>query len=76
MSRKLPLIRDNGEHGVSIEPVEKRRHLRHSIKQPCTACLEDGVHIGAVVDMSVSGAVSRSAGFRLLNRPLPANPPL
>ena len=41
---------------MSVEPAEKRRHLRRSVKQPCTAYLEDGEHIGAVVNMSVSGA--------------------
>ncbi len=41
---------------MSVEPVEKRRHLRHSVNEPCTAYLEDGEYIGAVVNMSVSGA--------------------
>ncbi len=36
--------------------VEHRRHLRYSVKEPCTADLEDGEHIGAVVNMSVAGA--------------------
>ena len=41
---------------MSVEPSDKRRHLRHSVKEPCTAYLEDGEYIGAVVNMSVSGA--------------------
>jgi hypothetical protein len=41
---------------MSDEQVDKRRHLRHSIKEPCTALLEDGEYLGSVVNMSVSGA--------------------
>ncbi|MFP6742389.1 MAG: PilZ domain-containing protein [Alphaproteobacteria bacterium] len=41
---------------MSDEQVDKRRHLRHSIKEPCTAFLEDGEYLGSVVNMSVSGA--------------------
>jgi len=40
---------------MSDEEVEKRRHLRHSVKEPCTAYLEDGEYLGSVVNMSVSG---------------------
>ena len=38
------------------EPVEKRRHLRHSVNEPCRVRFEGGEFIGAVVNMSVSGA--------------------
>ena len=41
---------------MSAEPADKRRHLRHSVKEPCTAYLEDGEYLGSVVNMSVSGA--------------------
>ena len=41
---------------MSVDPLDKRRHLRYSVKEPCTAYLEDGEHLGAVVNMSVSGA--------------------
>ena len=41
---------------MSDVELDKRRHLRHSVKEPCTAYLEDGEYIGAVVNMSVSGA--------------------
>ncbi len=41
---------------MSDEQIEKRRHLRHSVKEPCTAYLEDGEYLGSVVNMSVSGA--------------------
>ena len=36
--------------------AEKRRHLRHSVNEPCRARIGDGEFIGAVVNMSVSGA--------------------
>ena len=36
--------------------VDKRRHLRHSVNEPCRARLESGEYVGAVVNMSVSGA--------------------
>ena len=41
---------------MNVEPDEHRRHLRYSVNEPCTADLEDGEHVGAVVNMSVSGA--------------------
>ena len=41
---------------MSVEPVDKRRHLRHSVNEPCTAYNEHGEYSGAVVNMSVSGA--------------------
>lgn len=31
---------------MSAEPADKRRHLRHSVKEPCTAYLEDGEYLG------------------------------
>ena len=37
--------------------VEKRRHLRHTVNEPCSAMTEQGEYLGAVVNMSVSGAV-------------------
>ena len=37
--------------------VEKRRHLRHTVNEPCRAVTEQGEYLGAVVNMSVSGAV-------------------
>ena len=40
----------------TVEPAEKRRHLRHSVNEPCRAILESGEIVGAVVNMSVSGA--------------------
>ena len=40
---------------MSDEQDEKRRHLRHSVEEPCTAYLEDGEYLGSVVNMSVSG---------------------
>ena len=36
--------------------ADKRRHLRHSVNEPCRAKLENGEYVGAVVNMSVSGA--------------------
>ena len=36
--------------------ADKRRHLRHSVNEPCRARLENGEFVGAVVNMSVSGA--------------------
>ena len=36
--------------------ADKRRHLRHSVNEPCRARLEGGEYVGAVVNMSVSGA--------------------
>ena len=36
--------------------ADKRRHLRHSVNEPCRARLENGEYVGAVVNMSVSGA--------------------
>ena len=36
--------------------AENRRHLRHSVNEPCRARIGDGEFIGAVVNMSVSGA--------------------
>lgn len=41
---------------MSDEQADKRRHLRHSVKEPCTAYLEGGEFLGSVVNMSVSGA--------------------
>ena len=41
---------------MSVETVEKRRHLRHLVNEPCTAYHGNGEYIGAVVNMSVSGA--------------------
>ena len=41
---------------MSYETVENRLHLRHSVNEPCTAYNEHGEFIGAVVNMSVSGA--------------------
>ncbi len=41
---------------MNVESTNKRRHLRHSVKEPCTAYIEDGEYIGAVTNMSVSGA--------------------
>ena len=41
---------------MSFETVENRRHLRHSVNEPCTAYNEHGEYSGAVVNMSVSGA--------------------
>lgn len=31
---------------MSAEPADKRRHLHHSVKEPCTAYLEDGEYLG------------------------------
>ncbi len=41
---------------MAAETVEKRRHLRHSVNEPCRARLEGGEYVGAVVNMSVAGA--------------------
>ena len=41
---------------MTAEPAEKRRHLRHSVNEPCRAILESGEVVGAVVNMSVAGA--------------------
>ena len=40
---------------MSVEP-DKRRHLRHLVNEPCIAYHEDSEYVGAVVNMSVSGA--------------------
>ncbi len=37
--------------------IEKRRHLRHTVNEPCQIMTEEGEYLGAVVNMSVSGAV-------------------
>ena len=55
------LIPDNetcarAERGMSVDPVEKRRHQRPSVNESFTAYNEHGEYIGAVVNMSVSGA--------------------
>ena len=41
---------------LAAEPAEKRRHLRHSVNEPCRAKLKGGEYVGAVVNMSVAGA--------------------
>lgn len=41
---------------TAAEPVEQRRHLRHSVNEPCRVKLENGEFVGAVVNMSVAGA--------------------
>lgn len=41
---------------MAAEPIEKRRHLRHSVNEPCRAKMEGGEYVGAVVNMSVAGA--------------------
>ena len=41
---------------VAADPIEKRRHLRHSVNEPCRARFEGGEFVGAVVNMSVAGA--------------------
>lgn len=41
---------------MAAETGEKRRHLRHSVNEPCRVRFEDGEYVGAVVNMSVSGA--------------------
>lgn len=41
---------------MAAETAEKRRHLRHSVNEPCRARLEGGEYVGAVVNMSVTGA--------------------
>ncbi len=41
---------------MTAENVYKRRHLRHRVNEPCRARLEGGEYVGAVVNMSVSGA--------------------
>ena len=48
--------RAHAERGMSVEPVEKRRHPRPSVNEPFTAHNEHGEYIGSVVNMSVSGA--------------------
>ena len=41
---------------MTAQTAEKRRHLRHSVNEPCRARLEGGEYVGAVVNMSVAGA--------------------
>ena len=41
---------------MNVEPVEHRRHLRYLVNEPCIVYHEDSEYIGAVVNMSVSGA--------------------
>ncbi len=41
---------------TAAEPADKRRHLRHSVNEPCRVKLENGEYVGAVVNMSVAGA--------------------
>ncbi len=41
---------------MAAETIDKRRHLRHSVNEPCRATLESGEYVGAVVNMSVAGA--------------------
>ena len=41
---------------MSVESIEKRRHLRHLVNEPFIAYHQDSEFIGAVVNMSVSGA--------------------
>ncbi len=41
---------------MAAETDERRRHLRHSVNEPCRARFEGGEYVGAVVNMSVSGA--------------------
>ena len=41
---------------MSVETIDKRRHLRHSVNEPCIAYHGDSKFSGTVVNMSVSGA--------------------
>lgn len=41
---------------MNVEAIDKRRHLRHLVNEPCIAYHEGSEYVGAVVNMSVSGA--------------------
>ena len=38
------------------EKHEKRRHVRHTVYEPCRVMVDGGEYAGAVVNMSVGGA--------------------